>query len=219
MVAHNFIDETGNKYGRLSVVGIETPRQQPVRFTCICECGGRTAVIGSNLRRGNTASCGCSGAENVRTANTTHGHSTGYTRTPTYRIWAGMWGRAGKRKGYFNVRVCERWGSFEYFLEDMGEAPNGMSLDRFPDNLGDYKPDNCRWATVQEQQNNRTNNKMLLYRGETHTLAEWCRLLNIDYFRTHARLRLGWSTSRAFDTVKCEPTLRNLTSWRDPIDL
>lgn len=202
MPAHNFIDETGNRYGSLLVLGVVEPRLNPVRFRCLCDCGGSATPTGSNLRSGNTTSCGCVGRRHVTTANTTHGHSVDYSRSPTYVIWQGMLGRAGKRHGYLSVRVCDRWHTFENFLEDMGEAPAGKSIDRFPDKLGDYEPGNCRWATMLEQQNNRTNNRRIEYKGETKTLAEWCAELHLEYTMIHARLRLGWSVTKTFETPK-----------------
>lgn len=203
MPAHNFIDETGNKYGRLTVLSIAYPRQHRVKFVCLCDCGQMVNVFGSNLRRGNSKSCGCLAREVTRATNTKHGHAAGYKRSRTHAIWSGMLSRAGRLKWYEHVRVCDRWLDFKNFLEDMGEAPEGMTLDRYPDQRGDYEPGNCRWATTKEQQNNRTNNRVLEYKGEKKTLAQWCDELGLNYALVHARLTLGWEVPRAFtDSVQ-----------------
>lgn len=87
-------------------------------------------------------------------ARTTHGMSG----TPTHKCWRSMLARCkGDHPNYGGrgIKVCKRWLKFENFLADMGERPEGLTLDRYPDNDGDYKPSNCRWATPKEQTNNR----------------------------------------------------------------
>ena len=89
-----------------------------------------------------------------------HGHNR--PPTPTYHSWANMLQRCRnpntptwKYYGGRGITVCERWLVFEHFLADMGERPAGTSIDRWPNNDGNYEPGNCRWATKQEQTNNR----------------------------------------------------------------
>ncbi len=91
--------------------------------------------------------------------NRTHGHTVAGKRSPTWNSWSKMRERVlnpnhVKHHLYEGVEICERWDSFEAFLEDMGERPEGTSLDRI-DPYGNYEPDNCRWATSLEQRHNR----------------------------------------------------------------
>lgn len=124
----------------------------------------------------------------------THGHAHRGKHTPTYRIWLGIRYRC-RHKGKPNydylpagAEVCERWNSYENFLADMGERPAGMSLDRV-DNTKGYSPDNCRWATQKQQQNNRTNNKEpITYNGETRSVADWAAHIGIAYKTLWKRL-------------------------------
>lgn len=87
-------------------------------------------------------------------------------------------------KGYTNyggrgIRVCDRWReSFDNFYADMGDRPDGFTLERIDVN-GNYEPSNCRWASWEEQHNNRRNNTLLTYKGETTTVARWCKRLGL----------------------------------------
>ena len=121
--------------------------------------------------------------------NTTHGLS----RTRTHRIWCAL----GKRR-YETGPVCARWDSFENFLADMGEPPTAKhTIDR-KDNAKGYEPSNCRWATMKEQQNNRTNNRLLTHQGRTQTLAQWSAETGFKPATLSMRLnQYGWTVERA----------------------
>lgn len=94
------------------------------------------------------------------------------------------------------ITVCERWRDFANFLADMGERPEGKTLDRIDGSLG-YFPENCRWATVGEQNRNTRRNHNVTYNGETHCVSEWARRAGISHETLRGRLAKGWSMDRA----------------------
>lgn len=162
------LDLTGSEFGRLLVLEMDWSERK-AKARCLCKCGSQTIVLAYNLRNGNTVSCGCVAREiaaqrGKRTApvmgaaNVKHGMSS----TPTYASWLDARKRCFRpqNKSYPNyggrgITMCERWAaSFTAFLEDMGEAPAGHTIDRLNVD-GNYEPGNCRWATKAEQARNR----------------------------------------------------------------
>lgn len=122
----------------------------------------------------------------------------GKSHSRVYQAWQNMLQRCEnkdhpeyKRYGAKGVRVCRKWHSFEAFYNDVGDPPNGKTLDRHPNKYGDYEPTNWRWATPLEQAQNRRNNKLLTLNGITMSLHYWQRTLDLDYSTIIKRLGLG----------------------------
>lgn len=193
----------GQRFGMLTVVSQADGRRSGlVLWLCQCDCGGSRITDGQALKWDRSTNCGCK--------RRTHGQSSANgKRTPTYSSWQNMIARCTqpsnpayehyKKRG---ITVCERWLSFENFLADMGERPAGMTIDRFPNNDGNYEPNNCRWATKREQANNRSTNVTFDYHGKTYTLAELAREAGVekDILRTRLIRQTGWTVEGALRT-------------------
>lgn len=104
----------------------------------------------------------------------------GYYHTPTYKSWCEMKYRCNANiKRYKNISYCERWNDFKNFLNDMGERPEGTTLDRINCN-GNYEPSNCRWADYETQENNKSSNRYYLIDNDYLTLSQIARKYNIS---------------------------------------
>ncbi len=173
-------DLTGRRFERLFVIKFShRDKTGQSVWECICDCGKKTIAVTTILKRGKKRSCGCLTLEAV----TKHGESF----TPTNNIYRNMLQRCYNlnatnypRYGGRGVTVCDRWReSYSNFREDMGERPEGLSLER-KDNDKGYSPDNCRWATAKEQARNTRRTRFITFRGETRALTEWAERLNLN---------------------------------------
>lgn len=175
---HNFIDRTGIKYGRLTVISFSKIENASTMWNCKCDCGNIVTVAGLSLSSGNGKSCGCLQKELVSKRCKTHGESK---TSKEYRTWGGIKTRCynKKRNKYKNyggrgIRVCDRWlESFENFLSDMGRAPSPIHSIERKNNDWDYHPDNCIWAVPKIQGNNTTRNVFINIDGITKTASQW----------------------------------------------
>jgi hypothetical protein len=199
-------DLAGKRFGRIVVTGRAPNRNGRVAYHCHCDCGSDFITLGQHLAGGRTKSCGCLNrelaAKRMKVQATTHGES----KTPLYVMWKGMRKRCANPHyprydiyGGKGISVCDEWNDFPTFKRwAMSHGyEKGLSLDRINGNLG-YCPSNCRWADAVTQNNNSSQNHLVTYQGETKTLAQWCREINIPYYRTKKRIYTGWSTEDAF---------------------
>ena len=169
--------------------------------SCICECGRSVVVGNSDLSSGKTQSCGCLNREVTAARSITHGHGRVGKHTSEYITWGNMIARVSdpsragwNRYGGRGITVCERWKSYESFFADMGEKPEpkkDWSIDRI-DNNGHYCPENCRWATKQEQNVNRGYVHQITFYGKTRPIREWSKITQVPVKTISNRIGLGW---------------------------
>jgi hypothetical protein len=159
----------GEKFGRLTIVAeleiVRYSKSTARKMKCICECGKEKDVLLGHLRSGKIKSCGCYNIEIATKRAIEIGTKHGLSKHPLYKTYQGMKQRCSNPNhkkwmdyGGRGIKVCDRWLSedgFKNFLEDMGKKPEGTTLDRYPNNNGNYEPTNCRWATYREQNKNR----------------------------------------------------------------
>lgn len=136
-----------------------------------------------------------------------HGEARHGKRTKEYMAWSALKARCYNKKcpeyrfyGAKGIKVCDRWlNSFENFLADVGRAPSkDHSLDRYPNQMGNYEPSNCRWAVEKEQHRNKSSNKIFTINGVSKCVSAWAEHFGVDYRMVINRLYNGWSFEDAF---------------------
>lgn len=193
----------GEKIGRLTVIKIvPTGRRAGKLWRCHCACGSEVNVQESRLRFKTQRSCGCLRAK------TKFSRKHGLARTPTHLIWVGMRKRCNDRNcsswpryGGRGIGYAREWDDFSVFLRDMGEKPEGMTLDRIDNNAG-YSKENCRWTGVKQQARNRRSSAVYEGFGLSLTIAEWSERLGVPYGTLKCRLYRGHTIEHMGETVR-----------------
>lgn len=196
-------DITGERFGRLFVkhylgIGID----KKALWLCKCDCGDERAIAGDSLRLGRTQSCGCLQKQITAMRSTTHG----MRNTRTYKIWTQMHKRCSNPNssdfahyGGRGIRIAQRWNKFEYFLKDMGECPDGYSIERINNN-GNYCKSNCRWIPISRQQCNTSRTRWVVTPIGRMCLADAARVYCIPHTALRNRLKAGWTVRKALLT-------------------
>lgn len=185
----------GKKFNMLSIISYKKKGKNNCNyFICLCDCGKTTEIRANHLFNDNQISCGC-----IRTKY--KDSKIGYT---IYDTWNRMMHRCYDikhhkypRYGARGIIVCDEWKNDYYSFYNWSINNGfklGLSIDRI-NNDGNYEPSNCRWATRKQQMNNTSRNRYLTYNNETHTMAEWSDILNINYGTINSRLHRGKSIS------------------------
>ena len=199
----NFTDITHQKFGWLTVLSfVESRKHSQTYWLCKCQCGNEKTIGAMHLKSGRIKSCGCY-RKTYRRSYTTHGMS----RTSIYHIWKNMIRRCHNDKdqnypsyGERGIIVCQPWHTFQNFFNDVGHPPfEGATLDRRDNNQG-YSPDNVRWATIEQQGNNKRSNKLFTYRDETLTMIQWARKIHMNKQTFASRIRSGWGIQKIITT-------------------
>ncbi len=211
-IDQRFIDLEGREFGRLKVIGYAGRIHKfRIRYWfCECRCGNKCAVCTGNLKRGIAKSCGCLHKEMMRRKMFKHGCSINGNKskreTAEYRAWQCIINRCCNPNGQDfalyggrGIIICDRWRhDFKAFLADVGKRPSPKhSIDRFPNQDGNYEPGNVRWASQKEQCRNKRNNRLIEYDGKTMCLAAWAELLGVHESRIRGRLNAGYSVKDA----------------------
>jgi len=193
------IDLIGTIWGDLTIIKKAKSTGRHCKYECKCICGNTHFVSYSHLKRG-TKCCPECFSKNRGSHKMSYSHE--------YKCWARMIQRTTNENNptskYYILRgvtVCDSWRSFLNFFNDMGVAPsNKHSLDRYPNNDGNYEPGNVRWATMKEQSRNKRSNKIIEYKGVKKCLVEWCEEYGIEKRTLCSRFQTNWSVEKALTT-------------------
>lgn len=210
------VDITSKVFGNLTAI----QKIDRTFWKFMCSCGNVSIKRKGNVVGGGTTSCGCK----LRTLPRTKSGAS-YFGTKTYRCWANMLSRC-RNKNYFRykdyggrgITVCERWVKFENFLDDMGDAPKKLSLDRI-DNSKGYSKENCRWATTKTQARNNRANVHITYMGKDYLLTDLSKEIGVSIDTIKRRVSLGLPVNqrvkRIFERNNLDLTSFSFTKNRD----
>ena len=210
------------RFGRLVVIekakSLQYKHGKKSAWKCLCDCGKTSIVETNHLKTGHTKSCGCMERKT---------HDMSYSKP--YKVWANMKNRCEnttipnyKNYGGRGIIFNPKWEKFVNFWNDMKEGyKKGLSIERIDNNKG-YSKENCKWATVEEQQNNRRNNHYITYKDKTMNITQWAKELGIAPHILVSRITIyKWSIEKALTTSIRENTRiivfnnekKNLSQW------
>lgn len=198
----------GQRVGRLLVISFagNFGKTQRSKWMCRCDCGNEKAVTSKHLVSGRTVSCGCWKTESTLARFTRHGHSPMGASSGTYGSWQGMKDRCYNSKnkcypryGGRGIRVCDYWlADFKNFLSEMGEKPEGLTLDRINVN-GHYEKSNCKWSTPKEQCRNKRRTIFVEFNGSALPLIAAAESVGVRYQTALQRFKRGWPIERVLE--------------------
>lgn len=212
-ITPNMVSEVTEKIkvlgSRLTVLKIFREKGSGTLATCKCSCGKMKTSSLHLVKTAKLKSCGCLEDESRSLTwqkMRKHGYATASSVSSEYHCWCGIKSRCYNSKmnnfyryGGRGIGMCERWrNSFESFIADMGPKPSKTHTIERIDNDGDYCPDNCRWATWDEQRQNKQNTKRVIYKGDEVTLRELSEITGLDRNLLWKRIfKLNWSVEKA----------------------
>ncbi len=196
-------ESLGIKYNNLTVISADESviNDKHRRVICLCDCGIVKSICLHHVKSGRTKSCGCMKIK----------YKHRYTEYKLeYQTWSAMMNRCHNPNasgfsyyGAIGISVCERWHNFDNFLTDVGVRPFiGATLDRI-DNNYDYEPGNVKWATMKQQNLNKSNTKFIAYGGCVYRFTDLCELLGVDAGLVRSRVfNYNWSLETALAIPK-----------------
>lgn len=210
--------KVGDTFGRLHIKGLIRYKDSSntTRKACIAECDCGNWIGPSRLYQllsGDLISCGCycrdEHSKMLKKKNFRHGERVrGNGTTKLYNVWAGMLQRVrdtnrpdAKYYSLKGVKVFKEWEDYIVFKQWalQNGYKDGLTIDRINTD-GDYTPDNCRFITIADQQNNKSNNRYITCRGVTHTITEWTRITGLSWSVIDRRLKKGYTPEEALDS-------------------
>lgn len=192
------INRIGERFGRLEVIAFDKKcPSNGMRWICRCDCGAVKSIIYNSLVKGHSTSCGCTARVEAAKKNTKHGMAS----TPTYKSWHAMKQRCEGKGGHESyvergISLDPSWESFDVFVSDMGLRPAGTTLDRI-DNEKGYSKENCRWATNEQQLNNRSVSRLFDVGGERLSIPQISRKYGVGVSKLRHCIRKGMDIHEA----------------------
>lgn len=206
------IDLTGQRFGRLTVLErAKNDKLGRARWLCRCDCGKEKIVSGTNLRSGQTRSCGCLSKEmsvknGLKSRIGERSLKHGDFGSKLYGVWAGMKRRCQnpnttyyKDYGGRGIKVCNEWQNYEAFKEWALESgyKEGLTIERIDVN-GNYCPNNCKWIPLSAQNANKRNTIYIKYKGKLFTIKETAQITGFKERTIKGRYERGWDSEKIF---------------------